>query len=314
MSQVGGLAEAVAAAAAPSHYGRTMIGERMWTVNEPYDLDAILGVHQRGAHDPAYRRAPDGSIWRAVHTPDGPGTLTVIARGGSMTARAWGSGAEWLLEAAPDMVGVNDQPDDLRPSDPVVRRLVSGAPGLRIGRSGRVWEALVANVMEQKVVGSEAYRGWRYLLRRYGEPAPGPVPPDMRVPPPRAVWRDISEVDWHRSGLEPVRMRTIRAAAAVDVERHADALTALRGIGPWTAAHTRIRALGDPDAVPVGDYHTPSVVGTTLIGERIDDARMLELLEPYRGQRYRVVRLCEVEGTPPERRGSRMSVRDYRDF
>lgn len=308
------MAEAVAAAAPPGHYGQTMTDERVWTVDARYDLDAILGVHKRGAHDPAYRRAPDGSIWRAVHTPDGPGTLTVAARQGSMTARAWGPGADWLLETAPDLVGTNDRPEVLAPSDPVVRRLVSAAPGLRIGRSGRVWEALVANVMEQKVVGNEAYRGWRYLLRRYGEPAPGPVPPDMRVPPPRAVWRDITEADWHRSGLEPVRMRTIRAAAAVDVERHADALTALRGVGPWTAAHTRIRALGDPDAVPVGDYHTPSVVGTTLIGERIDDGRMLELLEPYRGQRYRVIRLCEVAGIAPERRGARMSVRDYRDI
>ncbi|GEE01310.1 hypothetical protein nbrc107696_17560 [Gordonia spumicola] len=291
-----------------------MAAERSWKTAGPVALGAILGVHRRGGADPAYRRAPDGSVWRAVHTPDGAGTVAVRVGGDEVVVRAWGPGAAWLLDSAPAMVGALDRPEELTAVDPVVRRLVSARPGLRIGASGRVWEALVANVLEQKVVGSEAHRAWRYLLRRYGEPAPGPVPPDMRVPPPRETWRDITEADWHRSGAEPVRMRTIRAAARVDVERQADALTTLRGIGPWTAAHTRIRALGDPDAVPVGDYHTPSIVGTTLIGERIDDARMLELLEPYRGQRYRVIRLCEVAGTAPERRGARMPVRDYRDF
>lgn len=253
-------------------------------------------------------------MWRAVHTPDGPGTLTLARLGDEIHARAWGPGAQWLLDRAPDMIGAADRPGELVAEDPAVAQLVARAPGLRIGRTGRVWEALVASILEQKVTGAEAYRGWRYLLHRYGERAPGPVPSDMRVPPPRSVWRDITESDWHRSGLEPVRMRTVRSAALVDVESKADVLTGLRGVGQWTAAHTRIRALGDPDAVPVGDYHTPSVVGTALIGERIDDARMIQLLEPYRGQRYRVIRLCEVAGGMPERRGPRMPTRDYRAF
>jgi 3-methyladenine DNA glycosylase/8-oxoguanine DNA glycosylase len=70
-------------------------------------------------------------------------------------------------------------------------------------------------------------------------------------------------------------------------------------------------ALGDPDAVSVGDYHIPSLVAWALAGERkADDARMLELLEPYRGQRGRVQRLLEVSGIYPERHGPRMTPRD----
>ncbi|WP_132992323.1 DNA-3-methyladenine glycosylase family protein [Gordonia zhaorongruii] len=296
-----------------------MTDRRAWSQPGAVSLSAVLGVHRRGKGDPAYRVAQDGSIWRAVHTPEGPGTITVARAADGFAARAWGPGAEWLLRGAPDLVGASDEPEGLEKladaaDDRVVRRLIAGAPGLRIGRTGLVWETLVATIMEQKVVGTEAYRGWRYLLTRYGEPAPGPVPADMRVPPPREVWRDITESDWHRSGLEPVRMRTIRAAAAVDVEGKADVLAGLRGVGPWTAAHVRARALGDADAVPVGDYHTPSVVGTALSGHRVDDAGMLDLLEPYRGHRYRLIRLCEIVGGMPERRGPRMSVRDYRDF
>ncbi|NLG45210.1 3-methyladenine DNA glycosylase [Gordonia sp. (in: high G+C Gram-positive bacteria)] len=281
----------------------------------PVPLRAMLSVHRRGAGDPAYRVAPDGSVWRAVHTPDGPGTVTLAqASGGTVTARAWGAGAAWLIQHAPDLVGEFDDPSELVVHDDAVARLVARVPHLRLGRTDRVWEALVAAVMEQKVVGTEAYRAWRYLLTRYGDRAPGPVPGDMRVPPPQARWREITEADWHRSGLEAVRARTIRAAATVDVENRADRLTRLRGVGPWTAAHTRIRALGDPDAVPIGDYHTPAVVGTAMIGRAVDDDGMLELLEPYAGQRYRVIRLCELGGGMPERRGPRMSVRDYRDF
>ncbi|MFT3661026.1 MAG: 3-methyladenine DNA glycosylase [Gordonia sp. (in: high G+C Gram-positive bacteria)] len=289
-------------------------GVRRWRPPERLDVKAILGVHRRGARDPAYRVAPDGSIWRAVHTPDGAGTLTVAvdAAGGEIVGRAWGPGREWLLDGFPDLLGAHDDPASLPVDTEVIRRLVARSRGLRIGRSGRVWEALVAAVMEQKVVGDEAYRGWRHSLYRYGEPAPGPV--DMRVPPPRPVWREITEADWHRSGLEPVRMRTIRAAARVDVETAGDVLTALPGVGPWTAAHVRTRAFGDADAVPFGDYHTPGLVGQTLIGRKVDDAGMAELLAPYTGHRYRVVRMCERHGTWPQRRGPRMSVRDHRSF
>ncbi|MBM7368014.1 DNA-3-methyladenine glycosylase family protein [Gordonia hydrophobica] len=286
--------------------------ERLVTADDVLDVRATLGVHQRGSRDPAYRVAADGSIWRAVHTPDGPGTVAVAARGRQARVRAWGPGAQWLLDTAPAMLGLADDPSALVPRDDVVARLVAKVPQLRLGRTDRVWEALVASIVEQKVTGTEAYRAWRFLLTRYGERAPGPVPADMRVPPPRPRWREITEADWHRSGLEAVRARTIRQAATVDVQTRSDRLAVLRGVGPWTAAHTRIRALGDPDAVPIGDYHTPSVVGVALIGQRVDDDGMLELLEPYAGQRYRVIRLCELGAGMPERRGPRMSVRDYR--
>ncbi|MGB3302809.1 MAG: 3-methyladenine DNA glycosylase [Gordonia sp. (in: high G+C Gram-positive bacteria)] len=287
--------------------------ERRWTTSTRIPVRAMLAIHQRGSGDPAFRVAADGSVWRAVHTPDGPGTVTIATGAGTeLIARAWGPGAAWLIDTAPKMLGAADDPTQFIPRDAVVERLAAKVPNLRIGRTDRVWEALVGAVIEQKVTGTEAYRAWRYLLTKYAERAPGPVPDDMRVPPPRQRWRDITESDWHRSGLEAIRAKTIRTAAAVDVETKADRLTALPGVGLWTAAHTRIRAVGDPDAVPVGDYHTPSVVGMALAGEKVDDDGMLELLEPYAGQRYRVIRLCELGAGMPERRGPRMSVRDYR--
>ena len=85
---------------------------------------------------------------------------------------------------------------------------------------------------------------------------------------------------------------------------------AVPGIGPWTAAEVAVRALGDDDAVSVGDFHIPNLVAWALAGEpRADDTRMLELLEPYRGRRALVVRLLELGGSMAPRRGPRLSPR-----
>jgi 3-methyladenine DNA glycosylase/8-oxoguanine DNA glycosylase len=237
-------------------------------------------------------------------------------------AQAWGPGAGWLLEALPGLLGAADDPSGFRPEHPVLAEAVRRHAGFRVGRSGRVLEALVPAVLEQKVVGLEAFRAWRLLLRRFGLPAPGPAPAGMRVCPPAATWAAIPSWEWHRAGVEGIRAATIRAAARVAgrleqlaVRSPADADRALRslsGIGVWTSAEVRQRAFGDPDAVSVGDYNLPGAVGWALAGRVVDDAGMLELLAPYAGHRYRATRLIELTGIRPPRRGPRNSVRDYR--
>jgi 3-methyladenine DNA glycosylase/8-oxoguanine DNA glycosylase len=195
---------------------------------------------------------------------------------------------------------------------------------MRVGRSGRVFEALVPAVLEQKVVGREAHRAWRYLLLKFGEVAPGPAPDGMRVFPPPETWARIPSWEWHKAGVEGVRVRTIVTAAAVaarleqilalDPAEADRRLISIPGIGPWTSAEIRQRAMGDPDAVSVGDYHLPRVVGWTLAQRIADDEGMLNLLAPYAGHRHRVTRLIELGGNHPPRRGPRMPVRDYRAF
>jgi 3-methyladenine DNA glycosylase/8-oxoguanine DNA glycosylase len=307
--------------------GRSLI----WDAPFPLDLRAVLGVHRRGPQDPAYRVDPAGAIWRTSLTPDGPGTLRVTAVGPAgerpgprLTATAWGPGAGWLLQRLPELAGARDDPASFRPEHPRLRQLAAAHPGLRIGRTGRVLEALVPAVLEQKVVGIEANRAWRRLLAWYGSPAPGPAPAGMRVPPPASTWLAIPSWDWHRAGVEGVRAATIAGAARVAgrLERSCELpaaeadrmLRSLPGIGPWTSAEVRQRACGDADAVSVGDYHLPAWVGWALTGAPADDAGMLALLAPYPGHRHRAARLIETGGPKPPRRGPRMSVRDYRAF
>ncbi|MEU7693471.1 DNA-3-methyladenine glycosylase family protein [Microbispora hainanensis] len=314
--------------------------ERRWRPSTQLDVALTLSPHRRGGGDPAWRRTPDGAIWRTSRTPEGPGTLRVTASRGEVHAQAWGPGAGWLLETLPSLLGAEDDIEGFaallarltRAGDPrqaraaaFVAGLASRAAGLRVGRSLRVFEALAPAVLEQKVVGREAWRAWRFLLRRYGEPAPGPAPEGMYVIPPPEVWREIPSWDWHRAGAEAVRARTIVNAArhagklegtttAASSEEADRLLRALPGIGVWTSAEVRQRAHGDPDAPSVGDFHLPGIVGYALTGQKTDDDGMLDLLEPFRGHRHRVVRLIELSGVRPPARGPRMAARDYRAF
>jgi hypothetical protein len=292
----------------------------------PLDISLTLSVHRRSGGDPAYRADAVDSVWRTCLTPDGPGTLHIgiTSRRAVVTGRAWGPGAGWLLDTLPAQLGFHDDRSGFTARHPIVGQLALRYDAMRVGRSGRVFEALVPAVLEQKVVGREAHRAWRYLLLKFGEMAPGPAPGGMRVFPPPRTWAHIPSWDWHQAGVEGVRARTIVTAAAVAARleqildlspAEADRrLISIPGIGPWTSAEIRQRAMGDPDAVSVGDYHLPRAVGWTLARRITDDEGMLELLALYAGHRYRVTRLIELGGSHPPRRGPRMPVRDYRAF
>ena len=198
--------------------------------------------------------------------------------------------------------------------------------GWRVPRSGRVLEALVPAVLEQKVTGREAWQAWRWLVRRYGEPAPGPaglLPDGLRVPPAARTWAGIPSWDWHRAGVDQARSRaavtaagTGRPAGGAHRPRRAGCGGRRCGRCPASGCGPRPRWPSAPSATPTpcrsATTTSPSQVGWALVGEKVDDDAMLELLEPYRGHRYRVQRLVELSGLAPPRRGPRYAGRDYR--
>lgn len=296
-----------------------------WRPPYPVDVAATLAPLRRGGGDPAYRIDTDGAVWRTTRMDSGPATLRLRGVGGlgrGVTVQAWGAGGEEALACAPDMLGGRDSAEGFDPRLPVLREAARRRPGLRIPRTGRVLEALVPAVLEQKVTGTEARRSWRELLHRYGEPAPGPAPSGMRVPPAAGGWARVPSWEWHRAGVDDKRARTIVAAArvaerleqtvALPVAEATGRLMALPGIGIWTAAEVTARAHGDTDSLSVGDYHLAPMVGWALLGRPIDDAEMVELLAPWRPHRYRVVRLLEAIRVRVPRRGPRLASRDYR--
>jgi 3-methyladenine DNA glycosylase/8-oxoguanine DNA glycosylase len=284
------------------------------------DFGHTLAPLRRGPRDPCFRVARDGTIWRTSLLPSGSVT-TRLSRVAANAARctAWGSGAQEFLGTLPALLGADDDASGFAPRDPTVSAAHRRVPHLRLGRTGLVLEALIPAVIEQRVPGADAFRSWRLLVSKYGTPAPGPAPAGMRVPPSAEVWRSIPSWEFHRANVDPGRARTVVTCAqrATSLERLAsrpaaqarETLTSLPGVGVWTAAETAQRAFGDADAVSVGDYHVPKMIGWTLLGRPVDDAGMLELLEPMRPHRHRVVRLLQASGLAYEpRRGARLQV------
>jgi 3-methyladenine DNA glycosylase/8-oxoguanine DNA glycosylase len=254
-----------------------------------------------GNSDPCLR-VMGGTVWRATHTPLGVATQRLsLAADGAVLVDAWGPGAEWLIERAPALCGALDQPDGFQPDQPLVRRLAQRHPGLRIGRTEAVFETALLVTLEQRVATRDAWRSWRGLVRALGEPAPGPMAGLWAPPTAERIAHTPYEV-FHRFGIERRRADVMRRLASVarrleetvslPLETAYRRFAAVTGVGPWTAARTALIALGDPDAVAVGDLHLPHLVSWALAGEhRGSDERMLELLEPFRGHRGRVIRL-----------------------
>jgi 3-methyladenine DNA glycosylase/8-oxoguanine DNA glycosylase len=282
-----------------------------------------LAPLRRGPGDPCYQ-VVDGAIWKTTLMTSGPVTARITASTRTtVDCEAWGSGATEFIERLPAWLGAEDDATGFAPTEPIVAAAFRLVPQLRLGRTERVLEALVPAVLEQRVAGKDAFRAWRLLVTKYGAPAPGPAPARMRVPPPSDVWRRIPSWEFHLANVDPGRARTVVGCAqrAASVERLTarppeQARTALRslpGVGEWTAAEVAQRAWGDADAISVGDYHLSNMIGSTLLGHRIDDPEMIELLEPLRPHRQRAVRLLEVSGLARNPRfGARQAIPDLR--
>lgn len=286
----------------------------------PLDLDLTFGSFARGRHDPCTRRDGAGVWWRSMRTPLGAATLRLRRAGESVVlADAFGPGAEWALEVAPDLVGANDSLEGWRPTG-LLAELDHRFPGLRIPRARTVFQCLVPTILEQKVAGLDALRSFSALTKKLGEPAPGS---DVLFtpPPPRAI-AALPSYEQRALGIDGKRGGTLVFAA-----KRADRLDALAngplaeakrlllampGIGPWTYAEVARVALGDADAVSVGDFHLPNLVTFNLAGEpRGDDARMLELLAPFEGHRARALLLLGLGGRHAPRYGPRTPLRKF---
>ncbi|HXF37336.1 MAG TPA: DNA-3-methyladenine glycosylase 2 family protein [Actinomycetota bacterium] len=286
----------------------------------PVDLRLTLAPLRHGPGDPTWRIDPQGSWWHATRTPEGPATMRLSPAGDGVRIEAWGRGAERALADGPDLLGARDSLEGFDPPPGPVRELHRRMPGLRVPRSGRLLETAVPVVLAQKVPAEEALAAYRALVRAVGEPAPGPMPLLLLLPPAPDALAALPSFRYHRAGIEARRAATIRGlamradrleeAARMPIADASQRLRAFPGIGPWTAARVAYAALGDADAVPVGDFHLPHAVAWLLAGRpRGDDDLMLELLAPFAGHRGRVLRLLIAAGIRAPRFGPGMPLR-----
>lgn len=302
-----------------------------WYPAGPYSLQQTLGILLRGTGDPSFSFRPDG-FWTAFTTPDGPVTLRLTtATDGAVDAQAWGHGSAAGLAGVPRLLGAGDdwsafdEPDFHATLPRMVREARRRNLAVRLPSTGRIIDALVPTILEQKVTVIEARRGYRYLMYRFGSAAPAAgmaAPEGLRVQPTAEQWLRIPSWEWHKAGVGPQRsatvMRALRSAvalerlAALPATEAAAKMQVIPGIGVWTAAEVVQRTHGCPDSIAVGDYHLAAYVGAALTGRRTDDAGMLALLEPWKGHRQRVVRMIGLSGFRKPTFGPRMTIQDHR--
>ena len=297
---------------------------RVWRPGRPTAVGLIVSAFRRGGADPTFQSDRGDGWWLGLPTPAGHATLQLVQRSGvgEVVATAWGDGAHWALDQVPALLGGDDDDSDFVAHHPQVATAWKRYAAWHVPRSGLVMHALVPAVIEQKVTGQEAFGGYRRLVHRFGSRAPGPGEQRrLWVAPTAQEWAGIPSWEWLAASVDGARSGTVMRAAQVagrleecaalplpDARRR---LRSVPGIGVWTAAEVAQRALGDADAVSFGDYHVAKDLTWALLGEVRDDDVLAELLEPYRGHRYRVQHLLELSGASRPRRGPRMAPRTH---
>ena len=294
------------------------MSRRVLHVDEPIDVvTTVRAITPRAVRS---QGGSPGEVWWVAASPVGAASLRIVADGARITGEAWGPGSEWALDRLDDLCGVHDELSGFVPGNGLVAQLHRRHAGLRMGRTCQVFAALLPVILGQRVTSDAARRSYRSISRTFGTTAPGPV--EAWVPPSAEVVAGLDSPVLHPHGVERARAdviieaarraRRLEEAVAMVPDEAYRRLTAVRGIGPWTAGHVMGQALGDADSVPIGDFHLPNMVAWALAGEpRADDTRMLELLEPYRPHRRRVVVLLKLAKITAPAFAPRRAVPDF---
>ncbi|HEY3241480.1 MAG TPA: AlkA N-terminal domain-containing protein [Acidimicrobiia bacterium] len=234
----------------------------------PFDWDALLAYL-------APRAIPgvecvDGSTYRRTITVDGDPGVIELHPGGPDHLVLNAHLPHWenlihIAERARRIAGLDADPDGAArhlATDPAIGPLMAARPGLRVPGAWDPFETGVRAILGQQVSVTGATTLAGRLVTRLGDPVAGlgPLGLTHRFPSPETV----AGADLDGLGLTPARARAIRAFAAavagdavrldrsVGLDGLVASITALEGLGPWTAHYLALR-MGEPDAFPATD-------------------------------------------------------------
>jgi AraC family transcriptional regulator, regulatory protein of adaptative response / DNA-3-methyladenine glycosylase II len=253
-------------------------------VREPFDGDSLLAF-LAGRAVAGVEVVAGGAYRRVLMLDHGGGTVTLRPTSGGVSCElrledlrdltAAVARCRRLLDLDADPAAVAAHLSE----DPLLAPLVRRRPGLRVPGCVDGFELAVRAVVGQQVSVAGARTVLGRLVAEYGEPIPEQGFLTHRFPAPDAL-----------AAAEPARLpfpRT-RARALIELARLADAgelrldtgtdpaearalLTAIPGVGPWTADYVAMRALGDPDVFLPGDVGIRDALAR--LGGPVDDAR-----------------------------------------
>ena len=191
----------------------------------------------------------------------------------------------WMLDLDADSQAIGDH----LKRDPALAPLVRARPGVRIPGTTTGEELAMRAVLGQQISVTGALTLAGRLVAAYGKPL---TAPDGGL---THEWPDagtIAEASLDGIGMPKARKQALReVATALDSgtitlspgaprEETYRKLTALPGIGPWTASYISMRALGDPDAFLPTDIGV--LKGLSAIGQDASPKTAVEVAERWR--------------------------------
>lgn len=188
---------------------------------------------------------------------------------------------------------------ELGRADQAMAGLVEQFYGLHLPHTASVFEALVLAVLGQQISTNVARIIRTLLIETFGPSAEFDGETYYAFPRPASIWAS-SPAELHTMKLTQRKSEYVHglAGSALDPEMGLECLeeltdreiveklVALRGVGMWTAQWALIRAVGRPDALPLGDLALRRVVSHLFMdGEDVNDAKVEEIAQrwsPYR--------------------------------
>ena len=171
--------------------------------------------------------------------------------------------------------------------------------GLKPPRYPTLWEACAHAILFQQISIHAAAAIMRRVVEAIGEPVT--VGKLRCIPFPEAErWLDAGDARLRAAGLSSNKLTAVRAVAAATLdgtldeselealptEEVARRLSAVRGLGAWSASVILLRGLGRLDAFPLRDSGVARSLAAMAGRENVDQTELLECLGPVRGMLY----------------------------
>ncbi|MEX2327595.1 MAG: DNA-3-methyladenine glycosylase 2, partial [Pseudomonadales bacterium] len=256
----------------------------------PYDFAGVLGFLGIRA-TPGVEFVADGIYARSVCVDGQYGALSVeqIPDKHQLLCNIDIDSAQHLMrivERIRRMFDLNADPLEIGCSlsrDKKMKAVVARNPGRRVPGAWDPFEVAVRAIVGQQVAVKGATTVMGKIAQSYGEKSDG----RLYFPTPESLsMLDVDKLPMPRARASAIRDMALGVVnGTIDFASHNPAmlvsqLTAIKGIGPWTAQYVAMRAMNDPDAFLSGD-----LVLRRVASEKLGIDTEAELLE--RSQRWR---------------------------
>jgi 3-methyladenine DNA glycosylase/8-oxoguanine DNA glycosylase len=263
----------------------------------PVHFSRTFSLQRLGPYDPSGHATRD-SFRKAFFYRGEPAALEFRRDGDGLQVTAYAPEAGALLTETLACLSQDDQYEAFATGDSGIWRLHRAHPGLRLLRIPWLYDSTCSAILQQRIRTVDAMRDWRHIVQRWGTPAPI----GLHAFPPADQLARVAQFELQALGIDAQRSRTLLRFAqesrflplrtTMNFSELRQHLLRIPGIGPWTTESVLGYGAGDADAAIPGDLHLPHLACYALAGEIPgSDERMMELLEPFRGHRFRIIRL-----------------------